>query len=152
MGTWWKIAIGGALLYYGVLRGAKGLQVKMYNYEFGGIDLTNGIVKLKLNILVKNPLLVGLVLKSVTGDVYVQGVKAGYVNTVLDYKISGGKTHIIPVVVNLKMSELGQAVVLNIQSGNVNSLSVKFDGRLYVGDYGVNIPLVIEKGYNDLVG
>ena len=152
MTIWWKIAIGAGLLYYGVLRGAKGLKVQMYSYEFKGVDVLNNTIQLDLNILVKNPLLVGLLLKSVQGDVYVQGIKAGYVNTQLNYTISGGRTHILPIVVNLRISDLGQAIIANIQSGNVQSLSVKFDGRLYVGDYGVSIPLQIEKGYNDLVG
>ena len=146
---WW---IGACLLYYGVLRGAKGLQVKMHSYEFKGVDVASGTIRLDLNILVKNPLLVGLLLKSVQGDVYVQGIKAGYINTLLDYTISGGKTHIIPLVVNLKIAELGQAVLANINSGDVNSLSVKFDGRLFIGNYGVSVPVTIEKGYKDLVG
>lgn len=150
MTNWLKIGVGCALLYLGVLRGAKGLIVKVSNYSFRGVNLADGTVSLDLNFLVKNPLFVGLKLKAITGDVYAQGQKVGSVNTTVDYYLSGGKSHIIPVVVNLQMANVGQAVLLNIQSGDIRTLTIGFDGKLYVGDWSVGIPVQIDLNYDDL--
>lgn len=146
-----KIAAGAALLYYGILRGARGLVVGVHSYSFRSLDIVNGTVSLTLNISVKNPLLVGLTLKGVVGKVYMQGQEVGYVNTTFDYYLSGGHTHIIPVIVNLQTAGLGQAVLLNIQSGDIRTLTIAFDGKLYVGDYNIGVPLQLNLNYNDLV-
>lgn len=150
MNTWGKILIGGGLLWFGILRGARGLVAKVHSYSFRGIDVNSGTVSLNLNVMVKNPLLVGLTLKGVVGDVYVQGVKVGGVNTTMDYYLAGGKTHILPVVVNLQMGGLGQAALMNIESGNIQNLTIAFNGKLLIGNYGVGVPLQLDLDYNDL--
>lgn len=147
-----KIGAGIGLLWYGILRGAKALVVKVHSYSFRSVNLTDGTVSLDLNILLKNPLLVGLTVKGIQGDLYIQGHKSGVVNTVYDYYIAGGKTHIIPVVVNLVASEVLQAAIKNIQSGDIKTLTMAFDGKLYVGQYHVGIPLQFELDYNDFTG
>lgn len=145
-----KIGLGLGLLWYGILRGAKGLIVKVSSYSFRHIDITTGTVSLNLNIMIKNPLLVGLTLKGVSGNVYIQGVNVGGVNTTIEYYLSGGRTHIVPIVVNLNVLDLGQAALLNIQTGDISTLTIAFDGKLYIGKYGVAIPLQLDLGYNDL--
>ena len=150
MDRWAKIGAGVLLLWYGVLRGAKALQVGLQSYSFSGIDLTNGTVSLTLNIYVKNPLLVGVTLKAVQGDVYVQGEKVGYVNTAIDYYLSGGRTHILPIVVNLTFAGAAKGLIANIQSGDIHTLTMTFDGKVFVGNYNVGVPVKIDLDYNDL--
>lgn len=150
MRNWLKIAFGVGLLYYGVLRGAKSLIVKVKDWHFAGVDVVNGRVALYLNLMIKNPLLVGIQIKGVTGDVYVQGNKCGYVNMSYDYNLAGGHTHIIPVVVNLLMGDVANSALLNIQSGDVRNLTVAFDGSVHVGKYAVGVPVKFELDYNDL--
>lgn len=145
-----EIGLGLGLLWYGVLRGAKGLVVRIKNYTFRSVDISNMTVSLNLNLLVKNPLLIGLTIKNVQGDVYVQGHNVGYVNTVLNYYIAGGKTHVLPVVVNLNMASVGQAALLNIQSGDIRTLTIAFNGKMYVSKYNAPVPLQFELDYNDL--
>lgn len=145
-----KIGLGLGLLWYGVLRGARGLVVRIQSYSFRSISLADQTVSLNLNLLIKNPLFIGLTIKGIIGDVYAQGVQVGKVNTTYDYYIAGGKTHILPVVVNLNMTDLGQATLLNIQSGDINSLTVAFDGKLMVGNIG--IPLQFDLDYKDIMG
>ena len=145
-----KIGLGLGLLYYGVLRGAKGLVVKVHSYSFRGISFTDNTVSLNLNLSIKNPLLIGLTIKGVLGDVYVQGQKVGTVNTTYDYYLAGGKTHILPVIVNLQTSSLGEAALQNIQSGNIQTLTISFNGKIMVGKYGVGVPLQIDLDYKDL--
>ena len=150
MANWAKIAIGFGFLYYGVLRGAKSLIVKVKNYSFAGIDLTSGTVQLYLNLLIKNPLVVGVAIKGCTGDVYVQGHKVGYVNMSYDYFLAGGHTHVLPVVVNLMMGDVAQGALLNIQTGDIRNLTISFDGKVYAGKYSVGIPVQFDLYYNDL--
>lgn len=145
-----KILFGASCLWFAVLRGARALSVKIYNYSFRSVSLTDMTVSLNLNFLVKNPLFVGLTIKSIQGDVYIQGENVGYVNTTINYYLSGGHTHVIPVIVNLDLSSVGTAAMLNIQSGDVRTLTIAFDGKMYVGEKSVEIPLKIDLDYNSL--
>lgn len=144
----WGLGLG--LLWYGVLRGARGLVVKIHSYSFRSISLTDNTVSLNLNLLIKNPLFVGVTIKGVSGDVYMQGQKVGTVNTIYDYYLAGGRTHVLPVIVNLNTVDVGQAALLNIQSGDIRSLTIAFDGKLLVSNYSVGVPLQFELDYNDL--
>ena len=145
-----RLILGLGLLSYAVLRGAKGLVVGVRDYSFRGVDLANGLVSLNLNFIIKNPLFVGLTLNRIEGDIYIQGQKAGFVNTTVNYYLSAWHTHIIPVVVNLDVAGLGAAAVANIMSGDIRSLTISFDGRIYVGDMGASVPVQIDLDYNDL--
>ena len=144
-----KIGLGFGLLWYGVLRGAKGLVVKVQDYSFRSIS-ADGTVSLNLNLSIKNPLLVGLTIKGVTGEVYAQGQKIGTVNMSYDYYLAGGYTHVLPVVVDLQMGWLAQAAMQNIQSGDIRTLTVAFNGKIYVAKYSIPVPFQFELDYNDL--
>ncbi|MBO4693413.1 MAG: hypothetical protein J5659_03345 [Clostridia bacterium] len=146
-----KIGLGAAFLWYGILRGARALMVGVRDFSFRGVNVSEGTVSLNLNLLIKNPLLVGLKLKGVTGDVYAQGQKVGYINTTIDYYLSGGHTHVVPVVVNLNVAGLGQAAILNIQSGDIRTLTITFAGKIYVGSHNIGVPVDITLNYEDLV-
>lgn len=144
-----KIGLGLGLLWYGVLRGAKGLVVRVHDYSFRGVS-ADGTVSLNLNLSIKNPLLVGLTIKGITGEVYAQGQQIGTVNTSYNYYLAGGYTHILPVIVDLKMGYVLQAAMANIQSGDVKTLTIAFDGKIYVAKYSLPVPFQFEMDYNDL--
>ena len=138
------------MLWYAVFRGAKALIVRVKSYSFKSIDLVNKTVSLTINVLIKNPLLVGLTIKGISGTVYAQGVAVGSVDSTFNYYISGGRTHVLPVVVELNLSDINEAVLLNIQSGDIRTLTIAFNGKLQVGNVG--LPLQLDFDYNDLVG
>ena len=144
-----KYGLGLGLLWYGVLRGAKGLVIKLDSYTFRSIN-TDGTVSLNLNLRVKNPLLVGITIKGISGDVYAQGHQVGTINTTYDYYLAGGKTHILPVVVNLALGDVLTAAQLNIASGDIRNLTVSFDGKVYVGQRTIGLPLQFELDYDYL--
>lgn len=145
-----KIGFGFGLLWYGILRGAKGLVVRISSYAFQSVNLSDMTANLNLNLSIKNPLLVGITIKGIQGDVYAQGEKVGTINTTYDYYLAGGKTHILPVVVKLDLSSIGTAALLNIQSGDIRTLTIAFDGKLYAGKGYVGIPLKFTFDYDDL--
>lgn len=142
------IIAGAALLWYAVLRGARGLKIGVDSYSFEGLDLNSGTAKLNINVRIKNPLVVGVTIKGITGDVYAQGEKIGYVNTTYNYYLSGGHTHILPVVVNIQFGGAWAAIKANINSGDFKTITVAFDGKVQVGN--MNLPLKFELDYNDL--
>ncbi len=149
MSNWLKVGFGLGLLWYGVLRGAKAVQVKVHSYSFRSVSLADGTASLNLNLMVKNPLLVGVTIQGVQGDVYMQGEKVGKIDTTYNYTLAGGKTHVLPVVINLTLDQVTKAALMNIESGDVRTLTVGFDGKIFIGSIG--IPLSLKLDYNDLV-
>ena len=151
MNNWAKIAFGLGLLWWGVLRGAKGLVVRINDYSFQSVNLSNGTVALNLNVSIKNPLVVGLKIKSIIGDVYAEGVKVGTINTVYDYYLAGGHTHVLPIIVNLSLGGAINAALNNINSDTTGAITIAFDGKIYVGNMNVGIPLQFETKYDGLL-
>ena len=147
---WLKIGAAVGLLWWGVLRGINALMIGVKSWQFRGLDLTNGIVDFNINFLIKNPLIVGLTLNKIYGDLYIQGQKVGYVNSAYDYFLAGGRTHQIPVGIRIKIGQLGSAVIANIQSGDIKSLTIAFDGKILIGSAGVPLPIHWSTDWNEL--
>ena len=146
-----KIGIGCTLLWLGITTVIRNFSVTLQSYAFRSIDLTNKTVSLVLNLAIKNPLLFGATVHSVTGKVYMQGREVGYVNTTYNYYLSGGATHVLPVIVNLVIGDVGAAAMENIASGDVRTLSIGFDGKVKIGKKGlISVPIKVQLGYNDL--
>lgn len=150
MERWLKICAAFGLGWWAVLRGINALVVGVKSWQFKGLDLSNGIVDFTINFVIKNPLIVGLTLKRISGDLYIQGQKVGYINSVYDYFLSGGHTHQIPVGIRIKISQLGSAVIANIQTGDIKSLTIAFDGQITVGSAGVSLPIQWSTDWNEL--
>ena len=149
-----KIGLGLALLgyavYQAVLRGAKALVVRMDSYSVKEVGITDGTVSLILNILIYNPLLVGLWIKGITGTVYMKDEKVGTIDKSFNYYLEGRKQHILPVDLKLQVKSLGKAVIENIKSGDINNLTIGFDGKVLVGEYYVGIPVKLNVKYSDI--
>lgn len=141
-----------AAAWYGVLRGARALFIGVTGFRFTGLSLVENTATFVLNFVIQNPLFVGIKLDKVVGDVYIQGIKCGRVDNVYQYYMTGGKAHNIPVAVTIDLSQLTHAAVENIMSGDVNTLTVSFDGSVTVGDNGlVAIPIQKTIGLSELV-
>lgn len=145
-----RIIAGIGLLYYSVLRGVSALAVGIRGYQFAGLDFSENTLRVKLFFAIKNPLLVGVKLRGIVGDVYMQGIKVGEVNSEYNYFLSGCKTHIVPITVTCNISSLGEAVIANIQTGNINTLTIAFDGYASVGNNGVTLPVQTTLNWEDL--
>lgn len=145
-----KILAGFGLLYYTVLRGVNAITVGIRGAQFVGVDLAKKEVQVKLFFYIKNPLLIGVKLRAITGDVYMQGMKVGYVNSSYDYFLSGGKTQTVPVTVICNIASLSEAMIANIQSGNIQTLTIAFDGYITAGKNGVALPIQKTIGWNEI--
>lgn len=147
-----KIALGLTALYYAVLRGANAVLAGIKGYDLVGVSVADKTIKIRLNFWIKNPLFVGLRLKGVYGKVFIQGVECGEVNSTYNYYIAGRQAYNVPVTVSLSMSGLAEATIRNIETGNINTLTISFDGSVGVGsDHVVSIPVQKTVTYNELV-
>ena len=152
MNDWAKIGLGIGALWLAFRIAAKGLVVGVSKVLLKGIDLSQGVAQVQLNVSVRNPLPVGVKVKDITGSVYANGVQIGYVNTVFDYLLGGERTHILPVVVNLTAQGMGEALWKNIQTGDINNLVLDFDGQLHVTKLNIAVPVELSFKWRDLVG
>lgn len=152
MSDWAKIGLGIGALWLAFRIAAKGLVVGVSKVLLKGIDLSQGVAQVQLNVSVRNPLPVGVKVKDITGSVYANGVQIGYVNTVFDYLLGGERTHILPVVVNLTAQGMGEALWKNIQTGNINNLILDFNGQLHVTKLNIAVPVELSFKWRDLVG
>ena len=152
MSDWAKIGLGIGALWLAFRIAAKGLVVGVSKVLLKGIDLSQGVAQVQLNVSVRNPLPVGVKVKDITGSVYANGVQIGYVNTVFDYLLGGERTHILPVIVNLTAQGMGEALWKNIQTGDVNNLVLDFDGQLHVTKLNIAVPIELSFKWRDLVG
>ena len=142
---------GAALLYYRVLRGASALYVGIKNYRFGSISLANNTAEFIITFLLNNPLYVGLRLKAISGDIYIQGIKCGTINANYDRYLAGRHAWNVAVPITIDLGQLASAVVENISTGNINTLTISFDGAIVIGGTGlVRIPFSKTLSYDDL--
>jgi len=142
---------GAAFLYFGVLRGASALYLGIKSYRFNHISLQDNTAEFIITFLIRNPLFVGIKLKSITGDVYIQGIKCGTINVSYDRYLAGRKTWSVAVPVTIDLGQFSSAIIQNINSGDVSTLTISFDGAVYVGDTGlVRVPFSKTVTWDDL--
>lgn len=144
---------GAALLYFGVLRGAKSLYLGIKDYHFKNLDLMNQTVDFVIRFLIKNTLFVGVRIKSLTGNIYIQGEKVGTINANYDKYLAGNTNWDVDVPISIDMKNLAQAVVNNILSGDIRTLTIMFDGAIVIGGTGlVRVPFKKTLNWDDIAG
>ena len=136
-----KILLGAGLIWFGVLRGASAMVVRLQSWRLEKISVSDGMIGVLLNIFVKNPLFVGMTIKRISGDIYLNGDKVGYVDHELNYHLAAGKSQIVPVSINIDASASANTLVNNILNGANGAYTFAFDGKMYVGNKNVGVPL-----------
>lgn len=146
-----KIGVGLGFIWIAIRVAINNLVVGVQKVLLAGLNIEQGIVQLQVNVSIKNPLPIGVTVKDVVGDVYLQGVKVGVVKTAFDYYLGGSKVHVLPVIVTLTASGVGQALWKNIQTGDVKNLVIDFDGKIKVTDVNIGVPLQFSLKWEDIV-
>lgn len=149
-----KIAAGLGFLWYAVLRGAQALVIILKGVAFSAIDIAQLTADVTLRFQISNPLMVGLRLKGIVGDIYLDGTKIGEVNHSYDYYMSGWHTHIIPVTATISGSDVLNSFLVTLQTGDVDDFknrTLAFDGKVLIGNYNVGVPVQITKNLNELL-
>ena len=137
-------------MWYAVLRGAKALVVMLKGWQLVNVNIADMTATMILRFVIKNPLVVGIKLKGIVGDVYVHGQKVGSIEHYYDYYLSGMKSHVIPVETKIYGDVLGVTMLQNLQASIANDIEIAFTGKILVGDYGLSIPVRIERNWGDM--
>lgn len=141
------LALAGAALWMCI----KNVKVGVKDYQLQGINTSTGTAALKVNVEVKNPLIFGVKITGIRGTIWAEGRQIGYVNMSYNYNLGGGKTHIIPVVINIQYQNAGGAIVTNWIQGDLQDMVITFDGGVYIGNFGVKIPIRLNLVWGDLM-
>lgn len=152
MNSWAKIGLGLGAAYLAYRMAIKELVVGVQKVSLYGLNLEKGIAAIQLNVEMYNPLPVGVTVRDIVGKVYASGVQIGTVNTTLNYFLGGERRHILPVIVNLYASGMGEALWKNIQTGNVNNLIIDFDGKVRATKLNIGVPLDLSFNWKDIIG
>lgn len=137
----WIAAIA-AGAYYFVLRNAKALILTIRSWKFSRIDVNSGRVYINLNLKIQNPLKVGMTLRGVHGDVFINGILAGRIDNEYKFYLASNTTSVLPVQVGLDTSLLTEALLHGLQNGE--NISLAFNGNMYIGSLRVAVPVQIE--------
>lgn len=146
----WILGIGAAL-YWWVYRGYKALVMRFDSLTFGGLDIVNDTVTLYMNLVMRNPLIADLYLAGVRGKLYVQDVLVSDVDADMQMVIGSNKLLQVGIPVPCKLSGISEAIRDNILSGDIRTLTVRFDGVIDMGKkVSVPLPITITKDWSSI--
>lgn len=127
-------------------------------FRFNGLQLLSTfgggtMSKIRLNLLLRNPLPFSITIDSIQGQIYAQGVRmTNYeydvdITTPIDIK---GRS-ITPVSLDFYVDwrKLGEAVKQNVLTGDITTFTVQFVGVITVSGHAFNVSKTIS--YYDLV-
>lgn len=135
---------GLGILVWDSWRSYKALQVDVVGYRVYNVDFANNSAILQLDVQLTNPLLVGLTLYSIVGDIYIDGQRVASINQRFDYYIRGKRVHIIPLVIQCDILGVSR-IVLQQLTAQGSQLPVRFVGELRLGTGGVvSVPVDFE--------
>ena len=136
--------------WYLFLRGASALKLGLKSLRLSGISLESAT--LEVTLFVRNPLLATVFVREIAGTISVMGVPVGVIDTVINKRIFARSTSYIPVQVQISYAAMGAAAWQNIMSGNVQTLTVEFDGKIKAGErFSVPIPVKKLWTYRDII-
>lgn len=142
---------GVAALYWWIYRGYKALVMRFDGITFGYLDLAANTVTVYLNMVLRNPLLVDLYMEKISGKLYIQDVLVSDMDTPIQMTIGGQKLLKVGIPIKCNISGLSDAIKRNILSGDLRTLTVKFDGVIDMGQkVSVPLPIHIFKDWGDL--
>lgn len=146
----WYI-FGAGVVYYYFLRGARALRFGIKN--FGLVSFTDSNATFEIRFYIYNPLLVDIFCRTVSGDIRLMGVKVGEIDYPINQTIQARSLNYVPVQFTVSIADLTEGLWQYIQTGNVSTLIIEFDGQVVVGrDKQVTVPIRKTVTWGDLVG
>lgn len=154
MSTGWKIGIVAGLCWLGkrIYDQVQQIMVDVSSLKLVRFGLEDLSATLSIDLIIDNPLDVGVLVKSLQGDVYLSGVPVGVINTQYDYFLSGHTHHEIPIYIDVTAERLGNALWANITSGNINNMALDIDATVYATKLGVPVPVQLHYDWNEIKG
>ena len=147
MNDFGKILVIGSALWYFVLRGVNSLKIVFEKLTVSSIEV--GYIKLRLSILIHNPLLISIPIDDIVGDVFIQGIQCANIAFPVASTLKGLTTTRLYIDFNVQQQQLTEAVWQNIQTGDIRSLTCRFAGYIKVKN--INIPVDRVFTFNELM-
>lgn len=142
--------LGVASLWMWVFRGVSALKIGLKDIRLYSLAGDGGT--LQVTIYIQNPLLVSVVVRSITGVIKIMGKEVGIIDYPVAQRINARSVNYLPVLVQVDYKSLGEAVWQNIQSGTIQTLSVELEGTITAGEkYPVRLPIRKLWTYNDII-
>lgn len=143
------LAGAGILFAYNIIRGYNALRIILSSCEITKIDLSSSTLGMTLYFDITNPLLLGVTLREISGELTAtnygnEPVVIGTVYNRYNYYIRGNARHIIRAEVKINTKSVVQQLLANIKSGDVNNLLINYKGTLKFGST-TEIPIPINK-------
>lgn len=129
--TWGAILLSASALWWFVLRGILALKYRFADWRIQ--TLTTEDIAINLTFQVKNTLLISIPIDKIEGDIYSQDVLLGYVDMPISVNLRSGEIAEFPLILNINYRKVGEAIWRNIQSGDIKTLKLRFQGRVYSG-------------------
>ena len=149
-----KRAIGYGLLaasfWYLFLRGVKALRVGLQQLRL--VSVESETATLEVMLYVRNPLLVSVLVRDISGTISIMGIPVGTINYPINRRIAAQGVSYIPVQVHISYQALGASLFTNILSGSVQSLLIELQGKVTAGEkIPVSVPIRKAWTYNDII-
>lgn len=137
--TAWGL-FGFGVFWHFVGRGARGVDYVIRNTYVE--RLTSDGVQLCAEVVAYNHLWVSVLVRRLTGKVYLQEQYVGDIDYLINQKVMASSTVSFPIRFSLSYDKVGAALWENFRVGDYRNLLADFDGEVSVGaDKVVTIPL-----------
>lgn len=125
----WLIGIGAALAFISRQR----LSIAVKGVYLSGI-ITNELIPLRVVVYLINKTIASVLIRSISGALFSDGVKVATIGQTINKRIPANSTTEQSIMVDIHNREALQAIMANIQSGDINNLSFEFVGEIVVGE------------------
>ena len=136
----------GMVLWYGFLRGVR--AVKVYFDKLRVVSIAADGIIYRISLAIHNPLLIDVVINDIQGKVYIMDTHVATIDYPVNQRIRSFGTSVFDIQFEAYSDKIGAALWQNIQTGDVHTLLVTFDG--YVTVKGVNIHVKKQFTYDDI--
>lgn len=125
----WLIGIGAALAFISRQK----LSIAVKGVYLNGI-ITSEVIPLRVVVYLINKTIASVLIRSISGSLISNGVTIATINQAVNKRMPANTTTEQSILVNIYNHEVLQALMDNIQSGDINNLSFEFIGEIVVGE------------------
>lgn len=147
--VWLGIIAGVYLIASRVSRVVRNLAWRFTGVSVIASNNETNSATVRVGLQLRNSTPVSVLLNSIVGEIYIQGVRVGSVNQAYNMVIQRESITNLDIIFELFWSGVAQAIKTNVLSGDIRNLNFQFVGYLEVEGHKVNLNQVIT--FQDLV-
>lgn len=147
--VWLGIIAGVYLIASRVSRVVRNLAWRFTGVSVIASNNETNSATVRVGLQLRNSTPVSVLLNSIVGEIYIQGVRVGSVNQAYNMVIQRESITNLDIIFELFWSGMAQAIKTNVLSGDIRNLNFQFVGYLEVEGHKINLNQVIT--FQDLV-